>query len=140
MLFGRLAEYYERLEQASSRLTMMDILSELFKEAGKAEVVETVYMTQGILLPPFEGLEFGVADKIMEEAIALATGYTKEQVHAEYKKSGDLGLAAQKLKGAPKMKQMVKNTYSVKEIYGMMLKVARTGGPGEQGPEDTHAR
>lgn len=132
MLFGRLAEYYERLEQASSRLTMMDILSELFKEAGKTEVVETVYMTQGILLPPFEGLEFGVADKIMEDAIALATGYAKEQVHAEYKKSGDLGLAAQKLKGAPKLKQMVKNTYSVNEIYGMMMKVARTGGQGSK--------
>ena len=100
MLFGRLAEYYERLEAVSSRLKMMEILSELFKETGKGEVVETVYMTQGILLPPFEGLEFGVAEKLMEEAIALATGYTKEQVQAEYRKSGDLGLAAQKLKEA----------------------------------------
>ncbi len=132
MLFGRLAEYYERLEQASARLKMMEILSELFKEAGKKEVVETVYMTQGILLPPFEGLEFGVADKLMEEAIALATGYTKEQVNAEYKRSGDLGLAAEKLKGTSKLKQMVKSDYTVKEIYEMMLKVARTGGQGSK--------
>ncbi len=132
MLFGRLAEYYERLEQASSRLKMMEILSELFKEAGKGEVVETVYMTQGILLPPFEGLEFGVADKLMQEAIALATGYTKEQVQAEYRRSGDLGLAAQKLKDSGRLKQMVRNNYSIKEVYGLMLKVARAAGQGSK--------
>ncbi|MDE1865125.1 MAG: ATP-dependent DNA ligase [Candidatus Micrarchaeota archaeon] len=132
MLFGKLAEYYDRLEGVSSRLKMMEILSELFKEAGKKEVVETVYMTQGTLLPPFEGLEFGVADKLMEEAIALATGYTKEQVHSEYKKAGDLGIAAQKLKQGTKLKQIVKNDYSVKEVYEMMVKVARTSGQGSK--------
>jgi DNA ligase-1 len=132
LLFGRLAEYYEMLEGVSARLKMMEILSELFKEGGAGEVVETVYMTQGILLPPFEGLEFGVADKLMEEAIALSTGYTKEQVHAEYKKAGDLGLAAQKLKAATKLKQIAKSDYSVREIYEMMLKVARTSGQGSK--------
>jgi DNA ligase 1 len=132
LLFGRLAEYYDRLEGVSSRLKMMEILSELFKETGKREVVETVYMTQGILLPPFEGLEFGVADKLIEEAIALATGYTKEQVHSEYRKAGDLGAAAQKLKEATKLKQIAKSDYSVKEIYEMMVKVARTSGQGSK--------
>ncbi len=132
MLFGRLAEYYDMLEGVSSRLKMMEILSELFKESGKGEVVETVYMTQGILLPPFEGLEFGVAEKIMEEAIALATGYTKEQVHLEYKKAGDLGVAAQKLKRATKLKQIAKSDYSVREVYEMMVKVARASGQGSK--------
>lgn len=111
---------------------MMEILSELFKESGKMEVVETVYITQGILLPPFDGLEFGVAEKLMEEAIALATGYTKEQVHSEYKKAGDMGLAAQKLKDATKLRQMVKSDYSVKEIYEMMVKVAKASGQGSK--------
>lgn len=132
MLFGRLAEYYDKLEKVSSRLTMMEILSEMFKETGKTEVVETIYMTQGILLPPFEGLEIGVADKIMEEAIALATGYTKEQVHAEYKKAGDLGIAAMKLKESTKLKQIARSDYSVRDIYEMTVKVARTSGQGSK--------
>lgn len=132
LLFGRLAEYYDKLEKVSSRLTMMEILSEMFKETGKTEVVETIYMTQGILLPPFEGLEIGVADKIMEEAIALATGYTKEQVHAEYKKAGDLGIAAMKLKESTKLKQIARSDYSVRDIYEMTVKVARTSGQGSK--------
>jgi len=132
MLFRELAEYYDKLEAVSSRLKMIEILSELFKKLSPDEMSAAVYMTQGILLPPFEGLETGIADKLVEEAAAVSTGYTKEQIDREYKRSGDLGLAVQKLKAESKLKSMRSGHYSITEVYDRMLKIARTGGAGSK--------
>jgi DNA ligase 1 len=132
MLFKELAEYYEKLESTSSRLEMVEILSELFKRLDAGEMTPTVYLTQGILLPPFEGLEIGIADKLVEEAAAIATGYKKEQIDAEYKRTGDLGLAVQKLKKSTKLKGIRSRHYSISEIYGNMLKIAGTSGQGSK--------
>ena len=51
MLFRELAEYYERLEAVSSRLKMVEILSEALKALAPKELQETVYITQGIFSP-----------------------------------------------------------------------------------------
>lgn len=47
MTFKRLAEYFERLEQTSSRLTLIDILSELFLGLDAKEVPLVSYLIQG---------------------------------------------------------------------------------------------
>jgi hypothetical protein len=39
MTFKKLAEYFEKLEATSSRLSLIDILSELFKEADASEIL-----------------------------------------------------------------------------------------------------
>ena len=80
MLFSELAEYYQKLEDVSSRLKMIDIMADIFKNAGKDEIKSIIYMTEGVLAPAFEGLDFGVAEKLLEEAIAVATGMDKGEV------------------------------------------------------------
>jgi DNA ligase 1 len=132
MLFKDLAEYYDKLEAVSSRLTMVEILSELFKKLDANEIKATVYFTQGILLPPFEGLEMGVADMLVEEAAAISTGYTKDQIDREYKKSGDLGLAVQTVKESSKLKRLASKHYTILEIYERMYKIAQTTGEGSK--------
>ena len=59
MLFKELADYYDRLETVSSRLKMVDIMADLLSHVSKVEVAKVVYMTEGILAPPFEDVEFG---------------------------------------------------------------------------------
>ncbi len=132
MLFRELAEYYDRLEAVSSRLKMIDIMTELLKGAQKDEVANIIYMTQGVLAPPFEGVEFGVAEKMMEEAIAVATGYSKEDAYRDYKRQGDMGLTAQSLCGASKLKRMNAKKNMVNEVYRIMLSVAKTSGAGSK--------
>ena len=132
MQFSKLAESYERLEGVSSRLKMIGLLTETLKESGKGEISKIVYMTQGTLLPPFEGIEFGVAEKMAQEAIAIATGFTKDQVEREYKKSGDLGLTAQKLRSESKLKSMRQSSNSVSDVYDTMMKIASISGPGSK--------
>ena len=132
MLFKEVAGYYEKLEGVSSRLKMMELLSELLKAAHHGEIRKLIYMTQGILAPNFEGIEFGVAEKMLEDAISTATGYTKEQVESAYKKRGDMGETALDLRGSSKLKRMSVRELEVSEVYDTMLKIAQTSGPGSK--------
>ncbi|MEM0149913.1 MAG: ATP-dependent DNA ligase [Candidatus Micrarchaeaceae archaeon] len=132
MLFKELAEYYDRLEGVSSRLKMIEILTEMFKEAKADEIEHLVYITQGVLAPPFEGIEFGVADKLVEEAIAIATGYTKNEVESAYKKTGDLGNVAKALKSSTKLKGLKSERYGVGDVYNKMRSIAAAGGAGSK--------
>ena len=132
MLFRELAEYYDRLEAVSSRLKMIEILTEALKAADADEIEAVIYITQGVLAPPFDAVEFGVAEKIVEDALSVATGHGKERVEREFRKSGDMGLAAQALKGETKLKSMKSSSYSVLEVYRMMRKIAETSGQGSK--------
>jgi len=132
MLFKEAVEYFDKIEATPSRLSMIEILTALLKRSNKDEIDKLVYITEGILMPAFEGAEFGIADKITEEAIAAATGYTKNEVETLYKKLGDLGLVAQQLKEKSKLKGMkeVKNTLD--DVYNVMLKISKTSGQGSK--------
>jgi DNA ligase 1 len=132
MLFSEVAEYYDKLESVSSRLKMIEIMGEMLKGASASEIDKLIYITQGILAPPFEGVEFGVAEKIVEESIAVATGYSKDEVDREYKKSGDMGLAAKSVVERSKMKKMISRKHTVSEIYDSMRKVAAASGAGSK--------
>ncbi|MGC8648772.1 MAG: ATP-dependent DNA ligase [Candidatus Micrarchaeia archaeon] len=132
MLFSELVSYYEKLDKVSSRLAMIDILAEVFKKAESNEIMHIVYMTQGVLAPPFEGIEFGMAEKMVEEAIAISTGFTKEEVDKAYKKAGDLGIVAQDFIGKTKLKRMNEKKYMVNDIYETMFKISRISGSGSK--------
>ncbi|MGC8495798.1 MAG: ATP-dependent DNA ligase [Candidatus Micrarchaeia archaeon] len=132
MLFKELALFYDRLESVPSRLKMIEILNETFKAAKPSEVEHIIYITQGVLAPPFEGIEFGVADKLVEEAIAIATGYSKADVESLYRKAGDLGDVAKQLKSSTKLKSMRSQQYTVEEIYEKMKNLALTSGEGSK--------
>ena len=132
MLFKELSECYKKLEETSSRLSMMDILAELFKKAGVDEIDKIVYMTQGVLAPPFEGVEFGLAAKMAEDAIAIASGYTKQEIEKDYQKSGDLGITAEKFSTESKLRRMRLEPYTVLDVYGTMLKISKASGPGSK--------
>ena len=132
MLFEDVAKYYEKLESVSSRLQMIDILTELFKKAKKEELKKLVYMTQGILSPPFEGVETGMAEKLVEIAIATATGFTKEEVEQDFKKRGDLGETAEYFISKTKLKKLASRKFEVSEVFDTMYKIATTSGEGSQ--------
>src|SRR3990167_6520111 len=97
MLFSELAGYFEKLEETSSRLSLIDILSDLFKKVSKEEIDKVIYMTQGRIAPFFAPVEIGMADKNVAQALALAFDSKKEDVLALNSKLGDMGLVALQL-------------------------------------------
>ena len=129
MRFSKFSEYLEKLEKTSKRLEMFDILSELFKEADKSEVDEIVYFCEENLKPSFYGIEMGMADKMVEKAIAKVTGRSEKEVETNYKKLGDLGLVFEKLGG--KQSTLFKSkSLSIEEVYNQLSKIAELSGSG----------
>src|SRR5687768_4137942 len=97
MTFKRLAEYFERLEETASRLSLIDILSELFSEVKADEVPVVSYLIQGRVAPFYEPVEIGMAEKNVASSIARVYGLEREEVLKLYGKVGDLGKAALEL-------------------------------------------
>ncbi len=127
MRFARLVDYFERLEATTKRLEMIDILSELFREADRAEVDKVAYLCQEQLLPAFRGVEIGMAEKLILRAIARATQTDEARVGQLNKELGDPGLVVERLLG----QRTVRPTdMSVPEVYDALLKIAETTGEG----------
>ncbi len=122
MTFRELSEYFYRLEQTTSRLEMADILRELLEMAGAEEVDKVVYLTLGELMPAFRGVEFGVSEKLMMEALSKASGVKAKQVEALYKQKGDLGETAQEIIS------WQGRGLSLVRVYEELFDVARTRG------------
>ena len=129
MKFSRFAEYLEKIEKTSKRLEMFEILSEMFKEAEKSEVDEIVYFCEESLKPAFYGIEMGMAEKMVEKAIAKVTGRNEKDIETEYKKLGDLGLVVEKFGG--KQSTLFKSKkLDIEEVYNQLFKMAEEGGEG----------
>src|SRR5437660_12525561 len=95
MEFARLAHTFEELEQTSSRLTLIELLTQLFRSIEQPEEIEQVcYLVQGRVAPFFVALEMGMAEKNVTRSIAIAYHATPEHIAALYAKLGDLGLVA----------------------------------------------
>src|SRR5438876_10247633 len=72
--FANLAHTFEELERTSSRLTLIELLTRLFRSIERPEEIEQVcYLVQGRVAPFFEALEMGIAEKSVTRSIALAS-------------------------------------------------------------------
>jgi DNA ligase-1 len=125
MRFRHLAEVFERLEATAKRLEMFDILADLFRTTGADEIAPIIYMSQGRLLPAFQGLEMGMSDKLLMRALVEATRRPPEEILAHYKQSGDLGTTAEQL-----LKDHAGDGLTVRQVYEELLRIARTSGGG----------
>jgi DNA ligase-1 len=129
MTFAQLAEYFEKLEATSSRLILIEILSDLFKHTHKDEIGKVTYLLQGRIAPFFASTEIGMADKMVAESIAAAFGLTKEEVTKDYNKKGDLGLVAYAL-AKEKRHKGKQSELSVAAVFENLEAIAKTSGVG----------
>lgn len=130
MLFSKLADYFKAIESTASRNAMTEILSQLFHASGASEIDKICYLLQGRVVPLYEAVEFGVADKFVIRAVAAACDIEGDTVLREFKKSGDLGKAAETIreKGA----QRKAHAASVEAVYEKLYALAMAGGVGSQ--------
>ncbi len=132
MRFRELAEAYEKIEATSGRLDMMALLAEAFKKALPSEIDKIIYLSQGVVAAPFEGLEVGMGEKFVIHAIATATGYDEKTVGKLYKKSGDLGDTAQELIKEKRQQSLHREELSVSKVFDSFKKIAVISGAGTQ--------
>lgn len=129
MKFIELTEYFEKLESTSSRLSLIEILSDLFRKTPEEEIEKIIYLIQGRLAPFFVPLEIGMAEKTVAQAIANAYGLSKEEVLSNYQKLGDIGLACYEL--AKNSKFEIRNSkLLVDDVFKILKEIANTKGEG----------
>ena len=126
MKFSRLAEYFERIDKTSLRNEKTVILAEMLKEASHEEVDKLVYLALGELRPPFDRLEFNLADKLIVRA--LGVGWE------EYQRVGDLGELAEKITNHkfPACAGRSNSQMTVSEVYEQLVRIAKDSGSGSQ--------
>lgn len=130
MHFKDLAQYFEKIEQTSSRLTITELLSSLLKQTSADEVDKTIYLLQGRVTPLYVRKDFGVAEKMVLRSIASALQLEPSEVDKVYKRTGDVGLTATELRRVHT--SLYQKNLSVLEVYESLYKITETTGPGSQ--------
>lgn len=135
MKFSVLAETFEKMEKTSKRLELTDHLVDLFKNTPPDLISKVVYLIQGKLRPDFEGIEIGVAEKLVIRAVHRSTAIEAKRIEEAYRKDGDLGHAVSKL-----IEQKTQTTLfdtdeeqsqTVEWVYDTLSKIAELEGSGK---------
>ncbi|MEM4272544.1 MAG: hypothetical protein QXH30_03050, partial [Candidatus Bilamarchaeaceae archaeon] len=132
MLFEEVAKVFDQIEQKSGRLEMTDLLARLFEKSTPEEAERISYIIQGELRPPYEGVDLGMGEKFVIEAIHQASGHPSSIVEKEFEKEGDLGLVAEKLLSDKRQQSLFTSPLSVVSVYNSMFKISRATGAGSQ--------
>jgi DNA ligase-1 len=132
MEFARVTEVYERIEATTKRLEMTDLLVGLLRKTPSADLDKVVYLTQGRLHPDYEGVELGLAEKMVIRVLSHATGLEDARVQKLWKEKGDLGLVAQDALAARKVKPLESAPLTVAKVYANLDAIARESGEGSQ--------
>jgi DNA ligase-1 len=132
MLFLEIAEQFNKIENTNSRIEMTKILAELIAKANENEAKQIVYFSQGALGPKHASLESGIGEGLLEQGIANATGFTREEITKLYKEMGDLGSVAEKLAKTRKQKSFFTEKLTPNKVFSNLVKIAETEGKGSQ--------
>src|SRR5437870_11317962 len=130
MQFARVVVAYEQIEATTKRLKMTELLVGLLRETPKEDLDKVVYLTQGRIHPDYEGIELGLAEKMVMRVLAHATGLEDARVMRLWKEKADLGRVAQEATGARRQKPLQSTPLTVSTAYPHHDPIAREAGGG----------
>ncbi|HYO06192.1 MAG TPA: DNA ligase, partial [Phototrophicaceae bacterium] len=79
------------MEKTTSRLELTNHLVYILKRTTSEIIDKIVYLIQGKLGPDYQSKQLGVAEKVAIKSLALASGYSINDVQSKYNKIGDIG-------------------------------------------------
>lgn len=131
--FLKLAEVFTHLEKTSSSLAMIDILADFFPKISPQEAKISAYLLRGEVSPAYEGLEIGLADKMVMRVISRSENVNVEKVESLFQKTGDLGLVIENLrKTCPESDRRKGSGLTIQEVFEKLIEIAKTSGEGSQ--------
>ena len=124
------------MENTTKRLELTDLLVELFKKTPSEVIRNVVYLIQGKLRPDFEGIEIGVAEKLIMRAVHRSTAIETKRIEEAYRSEGDLGQGVSKLIEQKTQKTLfdehaTEQNKTVEWVYDTLLKIAELEGSGK---------
>ncbi|WP_457556780.1 ATP-dependent DNA ligase [Candidatus Harpocratesius sp.] len=152
MDFNYLVTFYERIASTPKRLQITSILAELFEKCKSLEnlsdLPKIIYLTQGRLGSEIEDWpKFGVAEKMIIQALIKFTGRSENTIKDLINKKGDVGEAVQTILElrekkkvgfsldaftTPKSGIKKTNILEIEHLYRELEKLSLTTGEGSQ--------
>jgi len=132
MLFVNLAESLEALENTPARLEMTRILVELFKKSEGEEITQIVYLLQGSVVPQYERLEFGLAERLVFKAFVSSFSLNEKEARKRYGESGDLGKTVEEYRRTTVSLFEKETDLSVEAVFTRLKGLAEQSGTGSQ--------
>ncbi len=130
MHYSKLVSVYELLEKTPARLTKIDQIAELLKEAETEILPKVSLLIQGRVFPSWDERVIGVAKKLVVKIIAQTTGFSEQEIVTKYNKIGDLGLVVEELVSKKRQKTFLQKQLTVDHVFDNLQKVAGIEGEG----------
>ena len=132
MKFSIISDAFQKMEATRKRLELTDILVGLMKEIPKDVIAKAIYLIQGKLRPNFEGVELGIAEKLVMKAMSKSSGIPLKKISDDYNKGGDLGQTAENILQRKIQTTFASETITLEKVYETLLKIANLEGKGSQ--------
>ncbi|MEM2856114.1 MAG: ATP-dependent DNA ligase [Candidatus Nitrosocaldaceae archaeon] len=132
MKFEIIVDVFEEMEKTSKRLELTDHLVRLFKLTSKEIIDKIIYLIQGKIRPDYEGIELGIAEKMILKAISISSGLELSLIERFYRESGDIGVAGEKALENRKQSVLFREDMELEKVYSILEKIASLSGEGSQ--------
>ncbi|KAM3175910.1 hypothetical protein ACTXT7_007550 [Hymenolepis weldensis] len=120
------AKTLERIEGISSRLKIIEVLSNFYRSVGvlsPKELPNCINMSINRLGPSYEGLELGIGESLLIKALTLTTGASNDRIKLELNRLGDLGAVAEAVKS--RQQTMFKpKSLTLQVVYDRLKEIA----------------
>lgn len=130
MDYSTLVEIYEKLGRTTKRLEKTAIIAGLLAETKTEEADKITLLLNGRIFSERSEEKIGIAARTMLKAIAVASGMPQDKIEQEWKKTGDLGLVAEKLILKKKQATLFSHKLSVNKVFENIRKLAGISGEG----------
>jgi len=130
--FSTIVKILEQMEQTTSRLELTNYLVTLFKNSPSDLVDKIIYLIQGKIRPDYEGIEMGIAEKMIIRIISQISNISNDEVYRKYREKGDLGSVAEAILRNKIQTTLFNEKVTIERISLVFDKISKTTGKGSQ--------
>ena len=130
--FSIIVKILDEMEQTTSRLELTNYLVTLFKNTPSELIDKVIYLIQGKIRPDYEGIEMGIAEKMIIRIISQISNISSDEVYHKYRELGDLGRVAETILKYKVQRTLFNQKVTIERIYLIFDKISKTTGKGSQ--------
>lgn len=122
---------YEKLDATTKKLEKRDILADFYKSLNDKDLYKAVVLSTGYVFSQGEE-ELGIAEGMVKRVIQRVAGAADKEVVEAFKKTGDLGFAAEKLMEKRKQRSLIKKELTSDMVFDNLRQLPKITGEGSQ--------
>ena len=127
-----LCEAFERIEHLSKRLEMTDEIICLLNDLDPDDLFIAIRLIRGEVGPGYEGIDLGIAEKLILKAVNLITSIGEDELNNERKQRGDIGNTLEKVIVRKNQASLFSEPLTIDRVFNNLQKIARKEGRASQ--------